>query len=337
MKAIIPTAGRGTRLYPHTHTKPKPLVRVAGEPILGHILSRFVPTDVSEVVIVVGGPMQTQVIEYVENEFATEFELSFVEQAEPEGLGHSIYQTREVVAEEGAIIVLGDMLFERGYDAFLERHEAVGGDVDATIGVKPVDEPSHYGVVEPGDDRTIAGLVEKPDDPPSNLAISGVYVVENTGLLFSELERLIEAGVRGAGGEYQLTDALQGMIDRDGTLATFDVEDWYDCGRPETLLEANRVMLDRLETNGAGNAEDAVVIPPVDVGEDVTLERSVVGPYVSVDDGAEIRDSIVRDSLIGRRSRIGNGNLEGSIVGDNAEIDGERNQLNVGDNSTIEL
>ena len=336
MKAIIPTAGRGTRLYPHTHTRPKPLVRVAGEPILGHILSRFRPTDVSEVVIVVGGPMQGQVIEYVETEFGEAFEVTFVEQANPEGLGHSIYQANDVV-DGAAIIVLGDMLFESGYDAFLERHDAIGGDVDATIGVKPVAEPRHYGVVDPAGDGTIAGLVEKPDDPPSELAISGVYVVENTDLLFAELGRLVEEGIRGAGGEYQLTDALQGMIDQGATLGTFDVEDWYDCGRPETLLEANRVMLDRLETDGAGGTEDAVVVPPVDIGEDVTVARSVIGPYVSVDDGAEIRDSIVRDSLVGRDSRITDGNVGRSIIGDNAEIDGECNQLNVGDNSAIEL
>jgi glucose-1-phosphate thymidylyltransferase len=330
MKAIVPTAGRGTRLFPHTHTKPKSMVRIAGKPILGHILSGFESTAVSEVVIVVGGPMSDQVVDYARDAYGESFDLSFVEQSEPEGLGHSIYQARPVVDGDPAIIVLGDMLFENGYDVFLNAHD---GSNAGSIGVETVDEPEHYGIVDTHGDA-VADLVEKPSDPPSDLAITGVYVIENTTTLFDELEHQIENDVRGAGDEYQLTDALQGMTDRGCRLTTFKVDDWYDCGRPETLLEANRVMLDEMETNGS---DEPTIVPPVDCGDDVSIEGSVVGPHVSLADGVRVQNSIVRDSIVGREATLTDCNIESSIVGDNATIVGETKKLDVGDNSTVEL
>lgn len=336
MKAIIPTAGHGTRLYPHTHTKPKPMVRLAGQPILGHILSQLTPTNIDDIVIVVGGPMQDQILEYATNEFGSRFEFSFVEQESAAGLGHAIYQAREPVEEEAVLIALGDMLFKNGYDTFLAAHEELE-DVDGSIGVKQVDEPQHYGVVEPGEDGYLTSLVEKPDNPPSDLAISGVYIIEDTGLLFDSLEHLISNEIRGAGDEYQLTDALQRMIEQGATLGTFEVDEWYDCGRPETLLEANRVTLSDLETNGDVSADDAVVISPVDIGDSVDIGGSVIGPYVSIDDGTTIHDSIVRDSIIGQNTVLKNVNLHRSLIGDNSVVTGDSNTLNVGDNSEIDL
>ncbi|WP_135536958.1 sugar phosphate nucleotidyltransferase [Halostella pelagica] len=330
MKAIVPTAGRGTRLFPHTHTKPKSMVRIAGKPILGHILSGFESTAVSEVVIVVGGPMSDQVVEYARDAYGDAFDLTFVEQADPEGLGHSVYQTRPVVADDPAIIVLGDMLFENGYDEFLAAHD---GSSAGSVGVKPVDEPEHYGVVDTYE-GAVVDLIEKPSEPPSDLAITGVYVIEDTATLFDELEYLIENDVRGAGDEYQLTDALQGMTDRGCTLTTFEVDDWYDCGRPETLLEANRVTLDETETNGG---DRPTIVPPVDCGDDVTVEGSVVGPHVSLADGVTVENSVVRDSILGREATLTDCNVARSIVGDNATIVGESKELDVGDNSTVEL
>lgn len=334
MKAIIPAAGRGTRLFPHTHTKPKAMVRLAGRPILGHILASVADTRIQEVVVVVGGPMQDQIVDYADRAFGDRFTFTFVEQEDPEGLGHSIYQAERVARGDEALIALGDMLFENGYRTFLEANGALSG-ADGSIGVKQVDEPGHYGVVKLDGDR-IVRLVEKPEDPPSDLAISGVYVVDDTDSLFDALTHIVENDLRGAGDEYQLTDALQRMIDEGADLRTFGVEDWYDCGRPETLLEANRVLLSNIETE-TGAPTDTVVIPPVDFGEGVDLAASVVGPNVSVDDDATIEDSIVRDSIVGRNSTLEGVNLEGSIVGDNAEVHGEANHLNVGDNSRIDL
>lgn len=340
MKAIVPTAGQGTRLYPQTHTKPKAMVRLAGKPILGHILTRLVETPIEEVVIVVGGPMQRQIREYAEQEFSDQLNLSFVEQESAEGLGHGIYQAEPAVAGEPVFIALGDMLFERGYDDLLAAHDELG-DVDGSIGVKSVDEPSHYGVVSTGANGQITSLEEKPDDPPSDLAISGAYVVENSDELFQTLREMIEAGARGAGDEYQLTDALARLIENGARFGTFEVHDWYDCGRPETLLRANRVLLSDLAEDAGyeweGISDDTVIIPPVDIGDRATVDASVIGPNVSIDKNAVIRESMVSDSIVGDSSKLSKVNIERSIIGDNAHVTGKASQLNVGDNSSIHL
>lgn len=336
MKAVIPLAGRGTRLYPQTHTKPKAMVRIAGKPILGHILTSLSDAGIDEAVLVVGGPMQTQIRQYATREFGEDFSFSFPEQEDPQGLGHAIHEAAPAVDGEPILITLGDMLFERGHKSFLAAHRDLRG-VDASIGVKIVEEPRHYGVVDVGDDGVVRELVEKPADPPSNRAISGVYVIDDSDALFDALAYLIENDLRGAGDEYQLTDALQRMVETGSTLGTFDVEDWYDCGRPETLLEANEVLLSTIETEGPESLTDAVVVPPVDIGENVTLTRSVVGPNVSLDDGVTIEDSIVQDSIVGRNASLTDVNLQESIIGDAATVQGEPRNLNVGDNSDLSL
>lgn len=332
-KAIIPAAGQGTRLFPQTHTKPKAMVRVAGKPILGHILDRVAPTDVTDVSIIVGS-MEDQIIQYAQEHYDERFELSFPEQRTAEGLGHSIFQARETVGESPVMIALGDMLFETGYSLFIDQYRDLPAS-DGGIGVKQVDNPQHYGVVDVADGR-IVGLIEKPTNPPSSYAISGVYIIEDSGSLFSALEYIIKNDVRGTDGEYQLTDALHRMVQRGSTLRTFEVQDWYDCGRPETLLEANRVMLDRL--NGEVSTRDgSTVIQPTDIGTGVTLDGSVIGPHVTVDDDATIRHSVIRDSIVGQGAMLDGVNIESSIIGDNAIVEGEANRLNVGDNSEIRL
>jgi len=311
------------------------MVRLAGRPIFGHILASLAETQIDEIVVVVSGPMQQQITEYATDEFGSRFDFDFIEQQSAEGLGHSVYQVKDTVGSEPALIVLGDMIFENGYSTFLDAHEELGRP-DVSLGVKRVDEPSHYGVVET-DGRQIVRLVEKPEDPPSDFAISGVYVVEDSASLFDALGHLVTEDIRGAGNEYQLTDALQRMIVEGTEMQFFEVEDWYDCGRPETLLEANRVLLSRSETDGTANTNQAVLIPPIDIGSDVEIESSVVGPNVSIDDGAHISDSIVRDSIVGKSGTLKNVNISGSIIGNDASVQSEANHLNVGDSSSIQL
>lgn len=336
MKAVIPAAGRGTRLFPQTHTKPKPMVRVAGKPILGHILDGVVDSPIDEVVVVVG-VMKDHVVEYVTEAYGGALEVEFAEQASTEGLGHCVYQTRGRFDGEAMCILLGDMLFETDLGSFIDAHAALG-DVDGSIGVKRVDAPSNYGIVTM-DERGehIEGLVEKPADPPSNLAISGIYFVEDTDGLFDALGSLIENDVRGAGDEYQLTDGLQRMLDAGAELGTFEVKDWYDCGRPQTLLEANRVLLEATGSAEGAATETSVLIPPVDIGEGARVEHSVVGPHVSVDDGAHIENSRVKDSIVGQESELRDVNLAGTLVGSGSEVTGTPSQLNVGDSSEIHL
>lgn len=334
MKAIVPAAGQGTRLYPQTHTKPKPMVRLAGKPILGHILNDFVASPVDEVVIVVG-VMRDLVIDYATEHFGSALNLTFAVQEQPEGLGHCIYQARDDTRGDSVCIALGDMLFESGYADYIAAHRKLSG-VDGSLGVKRVSDPSNYGVVSVDDDR-ITKLEEKPPDPATDLAISGVYLIDDTSLLFECLEYLLEQKVLGSGDEYQLTDALQLMIDRDATLGTFDVRDWYDCGRPETLLEANRILLDRADRDVHTETEVSRIIPPVDIGEDVELVRSVIGPHVSIDDETRIVDSRVRNSIVGKQSSLSDVNVSQTIIGNRSSVSASPNQLNVGDSSEVGL
>lgn len=311
------------------------MVRLAGRQILGHILTSVADTDIDQIVVV-GGSMRDQVVDYVETEFGDRFDVTFAEQERALGLGHAILQAEPHARGDEALIALGDMLFESGYRDYLDRHRALP-DTDASVGVTPVDEPTHYGVVELDDDGRVIGLVEKPDDPPSNLAISGIYVVEDSDTLFDELSYLVRNDIRGAGDEYQLTDALARMVDSGATFRTFEIEDWYDCGRPETLLEANQVMLERDGAADPDGVTDTVVIPPVDFGDRVTVNHSVVGPHVSLDHGVTVSESIVRDAIVGERATLDSVNLRHSIIGADARVEGGVNELNVGDSSDVVL
>lgn len=335
MKAVIPAAGRGTRLYPQTHTRPKPMVRVAGKPILGHILDNFVASPIREAVIVVGA-MKDIVVDYVDAHYADSLDVSYAEQEHTEGLGHAVYQAASAVRDGPVCIALGDMLFDRGYGDFLSEHRSLG-DVDGSFGVKTVDEPSNYGIVTFDEDGRIARVVEKPTDPDSNLAISGIYFVEEAAALFDALETIIENDLRGVGGEFQLTDAFQRLIESGARFGTFEVQDWYDCGRPATLLEANRVLLEKQRVSDRDGGGTSVLVPPVDVGENVEVERSVVGPHVSVDDDARIVDSRIRNGIVGRGSVLTDVNLSEVIVGNDSVVAGTPTRLNVGDSSEVHL
>lgn len=335
MKAIIPAAGEGTRLYPQTHTKPKAMVRLAGKPILGHLLDRLVETAVDHVVVVVGTHRGSQIVEYATAAYGDAFEFSFPEQTVARGLGHAVYQGREAVGDDAVLVVLGDMLFVDGYEPFVAAHRASGA--DATVGVHEVADPSHYGVVELADGWRIRRLVEKPADPPSNFAISGLYGVEHGPMLFDALGALIDAGERGAGDEFQLTDALQRLVEGGADVRAAEVSNWYDCGRPDPLLEVNRVLLDRRAPEGVTVGDSAVVVPPVDVGADVVVESSVVGPHVSVDRGSTVRRSIVSDSIVGRDATLSGVNIAGSLVGDDADVSDTPRRLNIGANDRLEL
>jgi glucose-1-phosphate thymidylyltransferase len=326
MRAIIPVAGIGTRLRPHTHTVPKALLPVAGKPILGHILDELVPLGIRDVVLVTGY-MAERVREYVDEAYP-ELRVCYVHQEERKGLGHAIYLTREC-ADDGrpALIVLGDTVVTADFSALL-----AGG--RTLIGVKEVEKPSLFGVVEVERGR-VTNLVEKPDVPASNLAIVGLYYVLNTRLLFECLAEIVENDIQ-TKGEYQLTDALVLMLRRGEDMGVFPVDGWHDCGRPETLLETNRVLLRRSGGNGKDVA-GSIIVAPVSIDPSVVIERSVVGPYVSVAAGSIIRDSVVRDSILNAHSTVERSLLNQSLIGEGAVVKGHYQKLNVGDSSEVEI
>jgi glucose-1-phosphate thymidylyltransferase len=325
MKAIIPVAGIGTRLRPHTHTIPKALVPVAGKPIVGHILEELAPLGVKEIVLVTGY-MGDRVKDYVAESFP-DLDVCCVDQEERLGLGHAIYLTKECVEDGPVLIVLGDTVVTADYSAF------VGGG-RTLIGVKEVDDPQRFGVVEVREGR-VKGLVEKPDVPPSNLAIVGLYYIANSPLLFECLTEIVEKDIR-TKGEYQLTDALKLMLERGENMGVYPVDGWHDCGRPETLLDTNRVLLERSGGNGKG-IDGSIILPPVSIDPTAVIESSVVGPYVSVAAGATIRDSVVRDSILSSGAVVEMSLLSRSLIGEGAVVRGHFQRLNVGDSSEIEM
>ena len=323
MKAIIPVAGVGTRLRPHTYTLPKVLLNVAGKPILGHILDALQQHNIDEATIIVGY-MGDLVEDYVRRNYS--MNVTFIYQEERLGLGHSIWIAREHITDnEPLLIILGDTIFD--VDLSLATNSRF-----STLGVKSVDDPRRFGVVEL-EKGFISKLIEKPENPTTNLALVGLYFINNPTLLVDSLQTLIDNNIR-TRDEYQLTDALQMMIDKGEKFTTFPVEGWYDCGKPETLLSTNRYLLDGKSTYKT--PEGAVIIPPAFVAENAIVERSVIGPYTTVASGATVIDSVVRDSIISDGATVTASTLEQSIIGNNAIVKGKFSRLNVGDSSEID-
>ena len=321
--AVVPVAGSGNRLRPHTHTRPKPLLQVAGKPILGHILDQLAGLGIRRVVLVIGH-MGEQISEYVrQNQLFAAVES--VEQEERLGLGHAILLTRKVVRNDPMLIVYGDTIFQ----ADLGKAFECGG--DGVLGVKQVEDPRRFGVVLMRDGH-VARLVEKPSKFVSDRAIVGVNLIWRSDQLFDCLERLVTEGRR-TRGEFQLTDGLQLMVEEGALLGTFPVAGWFDCGTLESLLETNRHLLEG--TSIPDHLEDTVVIPPVHIPSSARVRGSVIGPYVSIGDGAQVQGVIARNSIIGAQATVENVLLEDTLIGNQAVVKGKARRLNVGDMSEI--
>ncbi len=323
MKAIIPVAGAGTRLRPHTYTTPKVLLPVAGRPMIGHILEQLEGLPIDRTVMVVG-QMGEKVRQYVDGSF--KLPVDYLVQPVAGGLAQAIMLTREAVGDDDALIILGDTVFETDFRAILSKQSS-------QIGVKEVDDPRRFGVVEHRDGR-ITRLVEKPDHPKTNLAIVGIYLIREMPRLYQAIDRLMAQGIK-TRGEYQLTDALQLMIESGCRMEAFPVEGWYDCGKPETLLETNRVLLDK-GRGAIAELPGVVINHPVFIDPAARIERSVIGPHVSVSAGACILNSLVSDSIIGPGAVLDSAILTRSLVGEKALVKGRPRSVSLGDCSQDE-
>ncbi len=323
MRAVIPVAGVGTRLRPHTYSLPKVLLNVAGKPILAHILDAIIAQGISKATIITGY-MGKLIQDYVRDNYS--IDVDFVSQKESLGLGHAIWTGRATYDKnEPLMIILGDTIFDLDLAlASSQNHSA--------IGVKYVEDPRRFGVVVPDENGIITRFVEKPVEFVSNLAIVGLYYIDNPQLLTDCLDEMIANDIR-TRDEFQLTDALEMMLSRGHKFALFPVDGWYDCGKPETLLETNRYLLGK---NGKVHSLDGnVIIPPVYIGKDSKIIRSVIGPNTTVADGATVEDSVVRDSIISDDATVQQSLLEDSIIGNNAVVRGNFLRLNVGNSSEI--
>jgi glucose-1-phosphate thymidylyltransferase len=325
VKVIIPVAGLGTRLRPHTFSKPKPLVHVAGKPVLGHILDQLRPLDVSEVIFITGY-LGSQIEEYVRAHY--DYPVRFFEQTELKGQAHAIHLAAEAI-DQPVMIIFVDTIIETDFQA-LQRTDS-----DGVLFVKEVDDPRRFGVavLENG---YVKRLVEKPKTPVSNLAIVGVYYLRDWRRFKQALEQVIERDIQTAG-EYYLADALQLMIDAGAKLEARTVEVWEDCGTLDALLHTNRYMLAHGYASHDAKTRNAILVPPVYVSPTAKVENSVLGPYVSVADDAVVEGSIIRDSIISDGARIVDTTLRESLIGSRAVVKGRTGRLNVGDQSEVDV
>lgn len=325
MRALIPVAGVGTRLRPHTYTLPKVLLNVGGKPIVGHIVDKLMDIDVRDISVVVGY-MGEMVEEYLRANYK-KANFHFYYQEERLGLGHATYVAlSENVSDEPLLIILGDTVFDVDLAPLLKSEYS-------SIGVRKVDDPRRFGVAETVGNR-VSKLVEKPDNPTSNLAIVGLYYVKSPKKLHAALQEVIDKNIK-TKGEYQLTDALQLMLNRGEVITFFEIDGWYDCGKAETLLETNRHLLKK--TNHYKKRDNVVIVPPVYIADSARISNAVIGPNATIDSDVSVTDSLVRDSIIGSGASIQNSLLEGSIVGQNAQLRGSFKRVNAGDSTEIDF
>jgi len=324
MRAVIPVAGFGTRLKPHTYSLPKVLLNVGGKPILGHILDELLDENITKATFIIG--YLGDVIKKYVAETYPEISADFVQQNEMLGLGHAIYTAIPTFDEEEIFIILGDTVFDVDLKSVFQNKKT-------SLGVKQVEDPRRFGValVQNG---LIQKLIEKPQEPVSNLALVGLYYIANSTLLKESLNHIIENDIK-TSGEYQLTDALQVMIDKGENVTTFPVDGWYDCGKPETLLSTNKFLLSK---NGSNRQiENVVINDPVFISESAIVKNSIIGPYTTIAANCEITDAIIKNSIISPKAKVQTTILENSIIGSSAVIKGTYNKLNAGDSSEIEF
>ena len=325
MKVIVPLAGKGTRLRPHTHVTPKPMLRVAGKPVMDYILEDLGRLGTVEQVIYITGHLKEKVEQHARE--ALDVPSVFVEQAVQDGTAGAVNLARPYV-DQPVLIVFVDTIF----DADLSAVKDV--DADGIIWVKEVEDYQRFGVVVTDADGNMTKIVEKPSEPISKRANIGLYFIRNWKLLYEGIEHTLRQPKNK--GEYYLTDAFQYMIDKGARIKVIDVEGWYDAGQLETLLDTNRVMLEKGRARKpASGLDGATIVEPVYIEDGVTIADSLVGPNVSISAGTTVRGSTLRDSVIGRGSTILNSQLSKSLVGDAVTIDGVSGQANVGDNSEV--
>jgi glucose-1-phosphate thymidylyltransferase len=323
MKIILPMAGFGTRLRPHTWNVPKPLVPLAGKTMIDHVLDRLLPLDPEEIICIVGY-LGDQIEVYLRQRYDVPFR--FVEQPEMRGQAHAIALTRGLV-EGPSLVMFADTIFEADFGPLREL------DADGALYVKEVDDPRRFGVVVRDAEGYIRQLVEKPEEPISNLAIVGLYYFRQTEALYEAIDVLLRSGTM-LKGEYYLADAIQLMIDRDQKLRCFTIPVWQDCGKPEELLQTNRYLLAKDDPEPSAYP-DSVVIRPSYVDPSATVARSVIGPHASIGAGATVEGAVIENSIVGERASVRNLALSGSILSADAAACGPARRLNLGATSEL--
>ncbi len=324
MKVIIPLAGKGTRLRPHTHVTPKPMMKVAGKPVMSYILDDLKKLGDVHQIIYITGHLKEKVEEFARA--SLDVPCVFIEQKVQDGTAGAVALARDYV-DEPVLIIFVDTIF----DADLSIVKTT--DADGIIWVKEVEDYKRFGVVVTDKDGNMTQIVEKPTTPISKRANIGLYYIRNWKLLFEGIDHVLASPQNQ--GEYYLTDAFQYMIEKGAKIKVVDVKGWYDAGKIETMLETNLTMLAKGRARRPDSFAGSTIVDPVYIEENVTLKRSTIGPNVSIGAGSVIEDSKISHTIIGTGTKIARSLLTNSLVGDEATLDGVKGQVTLGDHSEI--
>ncbi len=326
MKVIIPLAGYGTRLRPHTFSKPKPLMNVAGTPVLGHVLEMFRNVEIEEFILITGY-MGEQIEAFIDAEHR-DINARFLEQTELNGQSPAVLLARDFVS--GPLLIgFADTIVETDLTGL--HAEAC----DAVAWVKKVQDPRRFGVAVRGEDGYVNRIIEKPDSLSNNLVVVGFYYLQDGARLMNAIEKQISEQVQ-TEGEYYLADAMQMLLDDGMQMRVQELDIWEDCGKPESVLHANKHLLQHGHDNSAEVfARGYVVVPPVNIHANAKIKDSVIGPFATIGADCRIDGSIIRDSIIDQGAQITDAVLAQSLIGRGARVRGRFHTFNVGDQSEL--
>lgn len=333
LKIIIPMAGWGTRMRPHTWSKPKPLVGVAGKPSFDHLMDMFktLPNPAhTEYVFIIGPFLGEQIPIYVQKNYP-DIKAHYVVQEEMKGQSHTISLAQHLISGP-TMVVFSDTLLETDF-SFVQNETS-----DGVAWVKAVPDPRRFGVAELNGAGTIKRLIEKPKTMENNLALVGCYFFKDGKNLVAAVEEQIKNGIQ-LKGEYFLADAINIMLEHGAHMRTNSVDVWLDTGTIEATLETNTYMLDHGRDNSAQSAErtGVLVIPPVFIHPSAKVEDSVIGPHVSISAECEVHGCVIKNSILDEGSAVSSSILNGSFIGRNARIAGHPKTVNIGDNSNVQI
>ena len=324
MQVIIPLAGKGTRLRPHTHLVPKPLLKVAGRPVMDWVMDRLEGLDVNELIFITGH-LKEQVEAFTRARYR--IPSRYIEQKVQDGTAGAINLARSYV-KGPVLIIFVDTVFEADL-TLINRTDA-----DGIIWAKEVEDYQRFGVVVTDAQGYMTRIVEKPSTPISKLANIGLYYIKATDSLWKGIDHVLANPANK--GEWYLTDAFQWMIEHGKRILTAEVGGWYDCGKLDTLLETNAILLAKGAARRVGYP-GVTIHDPVYIEDGVTIEQSEIGPNVSIEQGTRISGSQIRNSIIGRDARLKQVDLEGSLLGSGVILDGFRGTGSIGDHSEVSV
>ncbi|GAC1685330.1 MAG: sugar phosphate nucleotidyltransferase [Gemmatimonadaceae bacterium] len=326
MKVIIPLAGKGTRLRPHTHTTPKPMLRIAGKPVMAYILEDLARLGNIEQIIYITGHLKEKVETYARTAF--DFPVAFVEQDVQDGTAGAVQLAKPYV-DQPVLIIFVDTIFDADLSV-IDRTDA-----DGIIWTMEVEDYERFGVVVTDADDNMTKIVEKPSTPISKRANIGLYYVRNWKLLYEGIADTLKRPANK--GEFYLTDAFQYMIDHGAKIRVIDVEGWYDAGKLDTLLATNRAILEKGAARRPKGVTGCTIVDPVYIEDGVTLATSTIGPNVSLGAGSVVEGSTLVDTIVGNKTTIRASTLHNSLIGDEAVLEGVRGEVTVGDHSEVRV